>query len=143
VAKCGVAPPGHVYEGGSRYKDLKDPATDRNVPGTEINHMPANQSTPLRLRIGPAIQMDEVDHVAASSWGRGPGPEAWRATQADLISQRRADEAMQMDIDDVVARFPGKYNNAIGQMIDDLPNNPDYQALRTVPGTLQVQLTLF
>jgi hypothetical protein len=87
--------------------------------------------------------MDEADHVATSSWGRGDGPEAWRATQADLISQGRADEAMQMDIDDVVSRFPGKYNNAIGQMIDDLPNNARYQAIRRVPSMLHVQLTLF
>ncbi|MCZ1000447.1 polymorphic toxin-type HINT domain-containing protein [Streptomyces mirabilis] len=149
VAKCGRAAPGYQYRGASQYKDLKDidsvtgKLKTTNVPGTEINHMPANQSSPLKLRYGPSIQMDEADHVATSSWGRGDGPEAWRATQADLISQGRADEAMQMDIDDVVSRFPGKYNNAIGQMIDDLPNNARYQAIRRVPSMLHVQLTLF
>jgi hypothetical protein len=87
--------------------------------------------------------MDEIDHVRTSSWGSGPGPEKWRATQKDLINNGRIDEAMQMDIDDVVARFPGKYNNAIGEMIANLPSNPQFQALRTTPTGVHVQLTLW
>ncbi|MEU6496307.1 hypothetical protein ABZ890_39005 [Streptomyces sp. NPDC046984] len=134
--------------GGARYKDLKDIdlATGKlkktNVPGTEINHMPSNQSTPLAHGNGPSIQMDEFDHVQTASWGRGAAVD-WQMKQAALVNNGRIDEAMQMDIDDIVSRFPGKYNNAIGQMIGNLPSNADFQALRTVPTGVHVQLTLW
>nr|WTB34333.1 hypothetical protein OG781_36855 [Streptomyces sp. NBC_00830] len=146
--KCGKAKPGHQYRGNSRYKELKDrdPATGKlkrtNVPGTEINHMPSNQSTSLAHPQGPSIQMDEFGHVQTSSWGRGPAVD-WQNKQADLVNSGRIDEAMQMDIDDIVTRWPGKYDNAIGEMIGDLPNNSAFQALRTVPTGVHVQLTLW
>jgi hypothetical protein len=146
--KCGKAKPGHQYRGNSRYKELKDrdPATGKlkrtNVPGTEINHMSSNQSTSLAHPQGPSIQMDEFDHVQTSSWGRGPAVD-WQNKQAALVNSGRIDEAMQMDIDDIVTRWPGKDNNAIGEMIGDLPNNSAFQALRTVPTGVHVQLTLW
>ncbi|WP_405984689.1 hypothetical protein [Streptomyces sp. NBC_00872] len=50
---------------------------------------------------------------------------------------------MQNDINDVTTRFPGKYNNAIGDMVGALSGNTQYQALRTVPQQVHVQLTLW
>jgi hypothetical protein len=94
---CGPdrAAAGHVYRGG-RYKNLKDidPATGKlkttNVPGTEINHMPAYSSLEDRgmpYGEGPAIQMDYVDHRAAYSTGSYRMSKAYRGLQDDLIGQ--------------------------------------------------------
>lgn len=50
--------------------------------------------------------------------------------QRDLVDSDRIDEVMQSDI---TTRFPGKYNNANGDMIGALPGNAQHQALRAVP----------
>lgn len=63
--------------------------------------------------------------------------------QTDLVNSGRIDQAMQNDINDVVTRFPGKYNNAIGDMIGALPGNAAYQAARGIPQSVHVQLTLW
>ncbi|MEU9266390.1 hypothetical protein AB0E04_13200 [Streptomyces sp. NPDC048251] len=63
--------------------------------------------------------------------------------QRELVNSGRIDEALQNDINDVVTRFPGKYNNAIGDMIGALAGNAPYQALRGVPQQVHVQLTLW
>jgi hypothetical protein len=52
--------------------------------------------------------------------------------QRELISEGQIDEAMQMDINDVRTRFGTKYDAAITEMIDSLPDNVQYQALRKV-----------
>ncbi|WP_370130910.1 LamG-like jellyroll fold domain-containing protein [Streptacidiphilus sp. EB103A] len=129
---------------GGTYGSLK-PANQPGLPPQEINHMPQNASTPLGYDRGPAIRMDKVDHRQVWSTGQGsrPEPKAWLMMQRELVNSGRIDEAMQNDINDITTRFPGKYNNAIGDMIGALPGNAQYQALRTVPKQVQVQLTLW
>ncbi|MBA4861320.1 DNRLRE domain-containing protein [Streptomyces sp. PSKA54] len=129
------APAGHQYQGGV-YKNLKDPATGNNVPGTEINHIPPDSVTDFAYGDGPAIQMDYLDHRAVYSTGRYRASQAWRMWQKELIDAGRIDEAVQMDIDDIRRRFGTKYDDAIRQMVDGMANNPAYQALRTVPSQI-------
>ncbi|MFF3753715.1 polymorphic toxin-type HINT domain-containing protein [Streptomyces sp. NPDC002018] len=129
---------------GGTYGSLK-PANQSGLPPQEINHMPQNASTPLGYDRGPAIRMDKVDHRQVWSTGQGSRaePKAWLMMQRELVGSGRIDEAMQNDINDVTTRFPGKYNNAIGDMIGALSGNTQYQALRTVPQQVHVQLTLW
>ncbi|MFE2598949.1 DNRLRE domain-containing protein [Streptomyces sp. NPDC059396] len=129
------APAGHQYQGGV-YKNLKDPATGNNVPGTEINHIPPDSVTDFAYGDGPAIQMDYLDHRAVYSTGRARAAQAWRAWQKELIDAGRIDEAVQMDINDIRRRFGTRYDDAIAQMVTGLANNPAYQALRTVPSRI-------
>lgn len=119
---CGptTAPAGHVYQGGL-YKNLKDPATGLNVPGTEINHMPPNSINGLSRGDGPAIQMDKADHYQTASWGRSTAAIQYRAQQQALIDQGLYRDAIQMDIDDVQSNFGTKYDDAIDQMLASLP----------------------
>ncbi|MFE3496148.1 polymorphic toxin-type HINT domain-containing protein [Streptomyces sp. NPDC059175] len=119
---CGptTAPEGHVYRGGL-YKYQKDPATGRNVPGTEINHMPPNSINGVPRDRGPAIQMDKADHYQTASWGRSREAMDYRARQQTLIDQGDYRGAIQMDIDDIQSKFGTKYDNAIREMIYMLP----------------------
>ncbi|MGW7082342.1 RHS repeat-associated core domain-containing protein [Streptomyces sp. NPDC054871] len=116
------AAPGHIYRGG-RYKWLKDPSTayKRNIPGTEINHMPPDSINGMTRDRGPAIQMDKADHYQTASWGRSREAMDYRAKQQDLINQGRHREAIDMDIADVRSKFGNKYDNAIKEMIYFLP----------------------
>ncbi|MEV8389269.1 polymorphic toxin-type HINT domain-containing protein [Streptomyces sp. NPDC056650] len=127
---------------GGTYGSLKPAGT-----GKEINHMPQDASTGKSITSysGPAIRMDKVDHRQVWSTGQGsrPEPKAWLMMQKGLVNTGRIDRAMQNDIDDVISRFPGKYNNAIGDMIGDLSGNAQYQALRGIPEQVHVQLSLW
>jgi hypothetical protein len=107
--------------------------------------MPADWSTgnSITKYSGPSIRMDVADHAELYTTGSSLEAQAWRMMQKDLISQGRIDEALQMDINDVTSRFPGKYDNAIGELLDSLPSNPQYQALRTRPSTPFFQMALF
>ncbi|MGW0394258.1 hypothetical protein ACWDYJ_25900 [Streptomyces sp. NPDC003042] len=109
--------------------------------------MPQDSATgkSIGYNSGPAIRMDKVDHRQVWSTGQGsrPEPKAWLGMQKDLVNSDRIDRAMQNDINDIVTRFPGKYNNAIGDMIGALPGNGQYQALRGIPEQVHVQLTLW
>jgi hypothetical protein len=120
VSKCGVAPSGYSYRGGL-YRDLKDPATGRNVPGTEINHMPANQAGSEVFGVsrddGLAIQMDEADHVQTESWGSSYAGKLHRAHQMFLLRQGRLTDALNMDIGNTRQLFGNKYDGAIQQMM--------------------------
>jgi RHS repeat-associated protein len=105
---------GSQFQGG-RYGDLE------TGNGIELHHMPADSVSPLSRSEGPAIQMEQVDHYQTASWGRSASAQAYRAQQQDLIEAGRFDDAIQMDIDNVTSLFPGKYDDAILQMIDTLP----------------------
>lgn len=63
--------------------------------------------------------------------------------QQELVDSGPIDRAMMNDIHDVTSRFPGRYNNAIAEMIESLATNPGYQQLRTVPSDVSVQMTLW
>ncbi|HZP52128.1 Hint domain-containing protein [Actinocrinis sp.] len=112
-------------------------------PGSEINHMPQNASTPISKYSGPAIRMDAADHRMLYSTGSRTESRAWLEMQRGLVQSGRIDEAMMNDINDVLSRFPGKYNNRIADMIGSLGDNQAYQDLRTVPGNVSVQMTLW
>jgi hypothetical protein len=103
--------------------------------GKQINHMPADWSTggSITKYSGPSIRMDTADHAQLYTTGSSREARAWRQWQQELIGEGRIDEAMQMDINDVRARFGTKYDAAIVEMIDSLPDNAQYQALRKVP----------
>jgi predicted ATP-grasp superfamily ATP-dependent carboligase len=92
---------------------------------------------------GPAIRMEEADHTELWSTDSFRESTAWQMMQRDLVSQGRIDKALQNDINDVVSRFPGKYDDAINQLLDSLPNNVQYQTLRTVPSPIFFQMALF
>ncbi|WP_055527984.1 hint domain-containing protein [Streptomyces graminilatus] len=113
--------------------------------GFEINHMPQNASTPITPYSGPAIRMEKADHRQIYSTGQGsrPEPKEWLRMQKSLVASGRIDRAMMNDINDVISRFPGKYNNAIGEMIGGLADNAQYQALRGISEQVHVQLTLW
>ncbi|MGW4286258.1 LamG-like jellyroll fold domain-containing protein [Streptomyces sp. NPDC004673] len=125
--KCGRAPAGHQYRGG-QYKDLKGP-NKRNIPGTEINHMPSSQANTAVFDIpegqGLAIQMDEADHVQTESWGSSRAGQLHRAHQEFLMRQGRLTESLQMDIDNVRSLFGTKYDGAIDEMVGKIPDYID------------------
>lgn len=82
--------------------------------------MPANSVSPLSTGVGPAIQMEIADHRDTRSWGNRIAAREYRAEQQRLIEEGCFDDAIQMDIDDVTGKFPGKYDQAILEMIDGL-----------------------
>ena len=104
---------GPTYHGG-KYEDLEGGA------GIEKHHMPADSASSLPTEKGPAIEMDRTDHMQTSSWGSSKAAGAYRAQQRALIEAGRLNDAIQMDIDNVTSLFPGKYDNAILEMIDSL-----------------------
>jgi RHS repeat-associated protein len=101
----------------------------------EINHMPAQASYKslglgggdLNPRYGPSIRMEYDDHRNFISTGSGPGPDAWRAQQSSLIRQGKFDEAIKMDIDEIRRVHGPKYDSAIKEMVDSIPNNEKLQ----------------
>ncbi|MCX5093835.1 hypothetical protein OOK36_34115 [Streptomyces sp. NBC_00365] len=123
---------------GGKYGQLQPAGS-----GNEINHMPQNASTPISKYSGPAVRMARADHRQLWSTGSSMQSQAWLGMQRDLVNSGKIDEAMMNDINDVVTRFPGTYNNAIGEMIGSLSQNEAYQSLRTVPSEVSVQLTLW
>jgi hypothetical protein len=116
------APAGHKYRGGI-YKDLKDPATNykKNVPGTQINHMPPNSINGMPTTAGPAIQMDLADHIKTASWGSFNSAKAHRAAQRALLDKGDTAGAVKMDIDDIRSKFGTKYDDAIVEMLEKYP----------------------
>ena len=88
--------------------------------GIERHHMPADSISPVKRSQGPAIQMDKADHAKTASSRRSYAAQSYRREQKDLIDQGRFDDAIQMDIDDVTSKFPGRYDDAILEMIGGL-----------------------
>jgi DNA repair exonuclease SbcCD ATPase subunit len=91
--------------------------------------MPAKSVSPLSMHlndwlnkdwlrdIGPAVWMRGIDHKDTESYGSGQDSELYRLKQSDLISQGRIREAIQMDIDDIRAKFPdGRYEPGLRQL---------------------------
>jgi hypothetical protein len=105
VHNCSAAQSSASFEGG-RYGDLK------TGNGIELHHMPADSVSPLLRSDGPAIQMERPDHYQTASWGRSAEASTYRAQQQALINGGQFDDAIQMDINDVTSKFPGKYDDA-------------------------------
>jgi RHS repeat-associated protein/uncharacterized protein (TIGR03000 family) len=104
------------YRGG-RHGMTSKPVGDN----LHSHHMPASSVNGLQLDKGPAIQMEIADHNQTASHGSQLLKGAkYRARQAALIAKGRFGEAIQMDIDDITKKFPGKYNEAIHEMLESL-----------------------
>lgn len=111
VHNCGTA-------NGGKYGDLQPAGA-----GNEINHIPANSSSPLSKYSGPSIRMDYADHRAIYSTGSSLASKAWRMRQKELIDAGDFRGAIQMDVDDIRARFGNKYDGAIAEMWMSLSQN--------------------
>ncbi|WP_334521902.1 polymorphic toxin-type HINT domain-containing protein [Streptomyces sp. B21-105] len=111
VHNCGGA-------NGGKYGDLQPAGA-----GNEINHIPANSSSPLSKYSGPSIRMDYADHRAVYSTGSSLESKAWRMRQKELIDGGDFRGAMQMDVDDIRSRFGNKYDEAITEMWMSLSQN--------------------
>ncbi|WP_343035613.1 polymorphic toxin-type HINT domain-containing protein [Isoptericola sediminis] len=116
VHNCGSA-------NGGKYGDLKPSGA-----GKEVNHIPAKAASPLTPYSGPAIRMDYADHRAVYSTGPSLASQAWRTRQKELIDSGDFRGAMQMDVDDIRARFGSKYDDAIAEMWSSLSSNKALQA---------------
>jgi len=65
--------------------------------------------------------MEAEAHKSTGSYGSGTLNRESRAQAPVLLSEGRFDDAVQKGIDHVYKLFPGKYDDAVLQMIDDLP----------------------
>lgn len=108
------------------------PSNRAGIP-YEINHMPAQATYKDILNLGtdapygPAIRMEYDDHRNFVSTGSSAAGAVWRATQRTMISQGKFTEALQMDIDQIRSDYGTKYDGAIAEMINSLPNNTKLQ----------------
>ncbi|MFD8599497.1 RHS repeat-associated core domain-containing protein [Kitasatospora sp. NPDC059646] len=99
----------------------------------EINHIPAKATylglgTPdLKESSGPSIRMEYDDHRTFISTGSSAASDRWRAKQTSLIQAGKFDEAMKMDIDEIRRVHGTKYDAAIKEMVDSLPDNKKFQ----------------
>ena len=60
--------------------------------------------------------MDPLDHKRTASHGSGAQAVEYRARQKKLIDEGRVQEAIQMDVNDIRAKFGNKYDVAIKEM---------------------------
>lgn len=103
-----------VKEGGS-YRDVK-----KLCDGTthEVHHMPAKSSSFLEELDGPAIKMDKLDHQQTASWGNSIEAREYRKIQQELVENGNFRKAIDLDIEDITSKFPGKYDGAIKEMLE-------------------------
>jgi len=104
---------------GGKFADVRAANT-----GGHVHHTPAASVSPLPRSEGPAILMNEGDHLRTASWGRSLEAQAYRNQQRTLIESGRFDDAVQMDIDDIRSLFGDQYDEHLLQMIDGLPEAP-------------------
>ncbi len=78
-----------------------------------MHQLPAKSVTGRPAHCTPAIRMVVEDHKNTASFGSDAEAIAYRAKQKALIDAGRFRDAMQMDIDDIRAKFGSKYDRAI------------------------------
>ena len=100
---------------GGSYKDCK--TCSRSGELEQVHHMPADSASKLKTGVGPCITMDLEDHKKTASFDRKPGSDDYRRAQKLLINQGKFKEAMQMDIDDIKEKFPGRYDKSIDDAV--------------------------
>ena len=118
-ATCGDPPcaelaagvPGSKYRGGA-HSAMTKPIGD----GLDSHHMPADSISPIPRAMSPAIQMDPRDHRRTNSYGGRPQTNAVLAGQKGMINSGNFIAAQAIDVAEVIAKFPGKYDAAIAQM---------------------------
>ena len=104
---------GKVFKGnkGGRYADLKV------GPNQQRHHMPA-QGSGVPKDNGGAVVMEAKDHELTTSWDNSIAAQKFKQRQTELLNQGRYRDAIDMDIQDILKKFPdGRYNNAIQEMI--------------------------
>ncbi len=102
--------------GGGSHTDVR-----ARTDGGQVNHIPAWDSykgeIDLKHGEGPGIWMTTNDHAKLKSTGSSDVAVKHRATQRDLISKGRFDEAVEMDVADIKEQFKdGRYDDYIVQM---------------------------
>jgi hypothetical protein len=65
--------------------------------------------------------MDIADHQATASWGSWASATQYRADQEALIDAGDWAGAIKMDIDDIQSKCGSKYDDAIYEMLSNLP----------------------
>ena len=95
---------------GGAYKDL-----DYDPELHQRHHMPSQKSG-NKGTTGGAITIEIEDHKLTASFNNKPGSSDYRKLQEELVKQGKFGEALQMDIDDITTKFPGKYDDAIKQL---------------------------
>jgi hypothetical protein len=101
-------------ETGGSYKDVK--AAVETGQNKEVHHMPPDSVSHIDRNDGPAIAMETADHRLTASWGSSREAQEYRNEQEKLVKDGKFKEAMQMDIDDIHAKFGDKYDDAISEM---------------------------
>lgn len=116
---CGV--PGSRFRGGA-HGCVGEAANKIGKPRTiHSHHTPADHYSTLPRPVGPAIQMEDTDHYATSSYGskvHGPPYQAQRG----MLARGQTMQALMMDALEVKAIAaasgdPTKYDAAIAQML--------------------------
>jgi RHS repeat-associated protein len=99
-----------TYRGGAYGK--------MQTKGLEAHHIPADSTTGIPTKLGPAIQMERSNHRSTSSWGPGTAADAFRAKIKALVDEGSMRDAMAIEIWDVRRVAGSKYNSAIQEMLD-------------------------
>ncbi|PVZ69574.1 polymorphic toxin-type HINT domain-containing protein [Pelagibaculum spongiae] len=108
---------------GGRHRDTKVNGKQNN---TESHHPIADDSSDIIANDALAIRMDKDDHIwRTGNWGNRASSKRFRAKQTVLVEQGKYDEALQMGIDDIQLRNPGKYDEHIRQMLESAPKKPN------------------
>ncbi len=116
---AGVLVHNSTFKGG-KHGQTKLPVGD----GLDSHHMPSDKASPLSRNEGPAIQMDPADHRQTASYGN-PDYVAQQKAMIDEGGMKGFEDAFLMDVDDVQSKFGSKYDDAILEAIDALPDSLD------------------
>ncbi|OJI02227.1 hypothetical protein BKD75_09665 [Corynebacterium diphtheriae] len=121
--------PGRIFRGGNYRKLMTlswiDPRQKFRVERHHIIAASTIKREKASLPMGmthsnaPAIQMTPKDHKQTLSWGSSLEAKKYQEKQAELIRKGKIDEAFQREYEDIKNAFPGKYDQALDEMIDD------------------------
>lgn len=112
---CGGFPPSSSkYKGGAH--GCLTGTDETKGDNLDSHHIPARAISPLHPDVGPAIQMDPRDHRMTNSYGRSASSNSILAGQQEMIASGNFIAAQAIDVTEVKAKFPGKYDAAIDQM---------------------------
>ncbi|MCY1295750.1 hypothetical protein D9M71_99990 [compost metagenome] len=81
--------------------------------GFDSHHMPADSATAMPTPMGPAIKITPEDHRRTTSYGGATGPSY--AHRRGLVASGRAFAAFLLDVAEIRALFPGKYEVGLSQ----------------------------
>jgi hypothetical protein len=116
VPVIGVSLAESVEECGGPHSKMSQPVNDQK----DSHHTPAKDAykhTGLDKQDGPAIKMSPADHQRTASWGKSEDAKAYRAKQKQLVDEGKFIEALEMDVEDIKTKFPGKYDHCLDQML--------------------------